>query len=414
MSYDAIHPNPQIATRLKSIYDLHRKDNDFRLERSPYNELLSALGDPHLNLPPTIHLAGTNGKGSTIAFLKSVYESQGHSVHTYTSPHLLTFNERITLSGESISDDRLLHYLDEIDAANNGRAVTFFEYTTALAFKAMADTPADLCILETGLGGRLDCTNIIENPIATIITAIGYDHMDFLGHSITDIAQEKAGIIKENVPCIVAPQIHPETHTVFKEKSKDVHFVETRDDLPHLGLVGDHQKQNASTALATIDLLQNQFSVTDNAIQNGLKNARWAGRMEHITQGALYDSLPPHCELWFDCGHNAEGARAISTQLKAWKDENPARDIHLVLGLATDKNPNDFLSPLLSHINSLTCVDLLSARNPQTAQKLKEKVDLKQDIKTEKLLRDVAKNIQEMPAILFITGSVYLYRDLVT
>jgi dihydrofolate synthase/folylpolyglutamate synthase len=184
MTLDCGHSNDIIQKRLEAIYDLHTKKMDFRLDKGPYIDLLAALGNPHLHLPPVIHVAGTNGKGSTIAFLKSIYEAAGLSVHVYTSPHLIQFNERIVLGGAQITDDQLLHYFDLIDKANDGASITFFEYTTALAFKAFADNPADICLLETGLGGRLDCTNVIQNPLATLITPIGYDHTEWLGHDI--------------------------------------------------------------------------------------------------------------------------------------------------------------------------------------------------------------------------------------
>ena len=208
MAVDASHSDPSIQSRLEAIYKLHTKKMDFRLDEGPYRDLLDKLGNPQNHLPPAIHFAGTNGKGSTLAFMKSIFEEAGLSVHTYTSPHLLKFNERITLNGAHISNDKLLQYLDLIESANEDAPVTFFEYTTALAFKAMTDHPADICLIETGLGGRLDCSNVIERPLATAITSIGYDHMDWLGTRIADIAYEKAGIMKSGCPCFIAPQIY--------------------------------------------------------------------------------------------------------------------------------------------------------------------------------------------------------------
>lgn len=412
MTFDAAHSNPTIAARLSAIYTLHRKANDFRLTHSPYNDLLTALGNPHLNLPPTIHIAGTNGKGSTLAFLKSLYEAAGYTVHAYTSPHLLNFNERITLAGEHISDDMLLHYLNEMDVANDGRAVTFFEYTTALAFKAMAETPADICLLETGLGGRLDCTNIIKDPMATVITSIGYDHIEFLGPDIKGIAAEKAGIIKGNAPCIVARQIYPEIMDVFRQKTENLHLVEIRQDLPPLGLVGAHQAQNASTALAVIDVLADRFPVSQTACAQGLADVKWRGRMEKITHGALYDALPIGTDLWFDCGHNAEGAQTIGAELKTWKEKFPDRPIHLMMGIAGDKNPNDFLAPLWESIDALTCIDLPNARNPQSAAQLRAKITHNSPINTAANLKAAMTTITDKNAIILIAGSVYLYRDI--
>jgi len=212
MTLDCNHPNTKVKKRLEAIYNLNPAKSIFRLDEGPYIDLLEKLGNPHLQCPPTIHVAGTNGKGSTIAFLKSLYEAEGKIVHAYNSPHLLTFNERITVAGKHIDDDTLIKYLDKIETANEGAPLTFFEYTTALAFSVFADYPADILLLETGLGGRLDCTNVVRAPIATIITPIGYDHMDWLGTDINAIAGEKAGIMKPNAPCFIATQNYDVNH----------------------------------------------------------------------------------------------------------------------------------------------------------------------------------------------------------
>ena len=381
---------------------------DFRLDKGPYIDLLTALGNPHLHLPPVIHVAGTNGKGSTVAFLKSLCEAAGLSVHTYTSPHLITFNERITLNGRHISDDDLIYYLDLIHSVNNGNSVTFFEYTTALAFKAFADTPADICILETGLGGRLDCTNIIPNPIATIITSIGYDHMDWLGNDIQSIAGEKAGIMKKGATCFIAPQPYKnEIYSVFENHAKnvgcDIQFVSRINDLPELDLIGDHQKDNASVALAAFQTLQLK-PISYSKMMRALADTRWPARMEKLSDNP---------EIWFDCGHNKDGAIIIAQQLKQWKSNNPTRDIHLVLGLAADKNPNDFINPLLPFINSVTCVDLPNARNPQTAQELFKKIQLNDNyimpVHNGGTVQNALSIVQKNNALTIISGSLYLY-----
>lgn len=419
MVHDAAHPVPEIAKRLEAIYGLHSKTSDFRLINSPYNDLLTALGDPHLSLPPVIHLAGTNGKGSTLAFLKTILETAGYSVHTYTSPHLLTFNERITLNGTPISDDLLLHYLDMTEQANSANAVTFFEYTTAMAFKAMADHPADICLIETGLGGRLDCTNIIPNPIATVITSIGYDHMEFLGLTLKEIAKEKAGIMKEYVPCIIAPQMHAETHGVFRQHALEMHsplhITPRNPDLPPLGLRGDHQKDNASTAVETLQIISDTHPVKPEDIKTGLANTKWPARMEKIERGEVFESLPEGCELWFDCGHNAEGALSIGQQLQSWKKDNPNRPIHLILGLGADKDPQAFIKPLVSYIDSLTCVDLMQARCPQTGDALCARIqDHCADVKTCSNPSQAVKNHHIKDSIILVTGSLYLYQETVT
>jgi dihydrofolate synthase/folylpolyglutamate synthase len=400
---DCGHPNNEIQKRLERIYALNAPKMNFRLDEGEYIELLAALGNPHLNLPPVIHIAGTNGKGSTLAFLKSLCEGAGLSVHTYSSPHLLKFNERITLNGKHIDDEKLIHYLDGIEEANDGAPLSFFEFTTAMAFKAFADHPADICILETGLGGRLDCTNVVPNPLATIITAIGYDHMDWLGADITTIADEKAGIMKADTPCFIAPQYY-DVMDVFDQKSHDVGcklYSATRDkNLPPLGLIGDHQMDNASVALACFNHIHPN---TPRAIIDAaLASTYWPARMERLSDTP---------EIWFDCGHNTDGARAIATHLKSWRETRKDTKVHLVLGLASDKNPNDFLAPLLPYIDSITCVDLLNARNPQNAIELANKIRIFEGVKTATAINDM--NFQK-DHITLVAGSLYLYADLVT
>jgi dihydrofolate synthase/folylpolyglutamate synthase len=401
MTLDCGHSNDIIQKRLEAIYDLHTKKMDFRLDKGPYIDLLAALGNPHLHLPPVIHVAGTNGKGSTIAFLKSIYEAAGLSVHVYTSPHLIQFNERIVLGGAQITDDQLLHYFDLIDKANDGASITFFEYTTALAFKAFADNPADICLLETGLGGRLDCTNVIQNPLATLITPRGYDHTEWLGHDIKAIAGEKAGIIKAGVPCFISPQSH-DVIDVFEIKADELnaplHIVKTKHDLPALGLIGEHQKDNASVAIEVVR--KNHDDINDDIITKGLKNTKWPARMEKISNDP---------EIWFDCGHNAEGAKTIAQQLKQWKDDESNTPVHLILGLAADKNPNEFLKQIINHIDTLTCVDLLNARNPQSGEELKEKLDMLTNSYHYRDINELLANIGKNNNKIIITGSLYLY-----
>lgn len=416
MTVDCHHTDAALQQKLEQIYSLHSKKMDFRLDKGPYVDLLHKLGNPHLCLPPTIHIAGTNGKGSTLAFLKSLAESDGLSVHAYTSPHLRVFNERITLNGNPVSDDKLHEYLDLIFEVNDGAPLTFFELTTALMFKAMADHPADLCLLEVGLGGRLDATNIIQSPAATVITSIGYDHMDWLGHEITQIAGEKAGIMKPNAPCFIAPQAYPETYPVFAAKAKDLktdcHCVNTLQNLPPLGLVGAHQVQNASTALTVWHALRYQktgLSLNDFIAQDKIKKAlaatRWPGRMEKLSD---------HPEIWFDCGHNQDGALAIAAQVKTWTAEHPDRPVHLILGLAKDKNPQDFLQPFDGMIASVTCVDLPNARNPQSAEDLQKALKAQSPscpvyrCKSIEQGIDYVQTLSSDPIIL-ITGSIYLY-----
>lgn len=399
---------------------------DFRLERSPYNDLLAALGNPQDQLPPTIHIAGTNGKGSTLSFIRSIYESAGYKVHTYTSPHLVRFNERITLGGQHISDDDLAYYLDMTAAANGDEAVTFFEFTTAMAFRAMADHPADLCLLETGLGGRLDCTNIIKHPVATVITQIGEDHTDFLGNSLDKIAWEKAGIMKVGAPCIISRQPSFDiVQNVFNDKAAETGcplWAEGRDwsvtdlSIGKLGLQGDHQRDNAATAVMTTQILRDRFPVSDGDIENGLANAQWPARMEQITQGQTASLLPDQWELWFDCGHNPSGALVIAGQINRWKQAVPDRPVYLVLGLGDDKDAVGFMSSLWDKIDGLTCIDLPNARKPRTAKDLAAILPdgPHQAVSTihQAVGHIISKN--KLPAIILVTGSLYLYDQIIS
>ena len=406
MSHDAHHKNPDLQKRLEAIFRLNPAKSVFRLDKGPYVDLLAALDNPHLHLPPVIHIAGTNGKGSTLAFLKSLYEAAGLSVHAYTSPHLLSFNERITLNGQPINDTRLDAYLTIVETANAGNAVTFFEYTTAMAFKVMADTPSDIVLLETGLGGRLDCTNVVPNPVATVITAIGYDHMDWLGGNIETIAWEKAGIMKPGVPCVIAPQAHEKVYPVFEKHAAevgcDVHFVKRWEDLPPLGLLGDHQKDNASTALDTFDITVKQFN---GDIAQALQNTYWPARMEKVSDDP---------EIWFDCGHNADGAKVIAAQLKQWKAEQPDRPIHIIVGLAGDKNAVDFITPLKPYCDTVTCVDLPNARNPSTGEAIVVTL-AGLNIPNLSAARDIKSALRNAPFkdnhLTLICGSLYLYGE---
>jgi dihydrofolate synthase/folylpolyglutamate synthase len=406
VTIDAYHPDPEIEKKLEAIYNLHTKKMDFRLDKGPYRDLLKKLGNPHNNLPPIVHIAGTNGKGSTLAFLKTICEVAELDVHTYTSPHLVKFNERISLKNEQITDKALFHYLNLIDIINDKAPLTFFEFTTALAFKAMADHPGDICLLETGLGGRLDCTNVVEKPLATVITAIGHDHMDWLGNNIQKIAAEKAGIMKPGVPCIIAPQQYDAVFPVFEAKAKEVgcplHFATKLDDTYELGLVGDHQRDNAGTVLKTVQTILP--GIPNDYIIKGLAQTKWPARMEKISDNP---------EIWFDCGHNAEGAAVIANQLKTWKQQSPDRPVHIILGLASDKNADDFMAPLWTYCDKLTCVDLKNARNAQTAEELKSRFTKKPvSIQTVPTIKDALTLQQRDNVLTLITGSLYLYEQI--
>lgn len=432
MPADAAHPNPEVARRLQHIYTLHRTDIDLRLGQSPYIKLLEKIGNPQNKLPPVVHVAGTNGKGSTIAFLRAMLEAAGYKVHAYTSPHLITFNERIYLAGKPISDEALCEYYDRIEAANNGASITFFEFTTAMAFLAMAETPADIVLLEVGMGGRLDCTNVIEKPACTVITKISYDHMDFLGDTLQKIAGEKAGIMKAGIPCVIAPQMDENAVLpVFKNAAKNLNTdliiigPDSPDKLPEgypvPSLIGSHQLENAATALAVLNVLERHcepqakqsrpFIVPDEARKYGLGHTHWPARMQRITEGPIAALLPDGAELWFDAAHNDSGAQALANQLKAWKTEKPDRPIHLIVGLAADKDVNAFFRPLNGLYDTLTLVDLPDARRPQTAEKLAAKLGTNSSIRIGKTVESYlnTEGYKNNASIICIAGSLYLY-----
>lgn len=321
--------------------------------------LLRALGDPHRALPPAIHVAGTNGKGSTIAFLRAFFEAAGYRVHAYTSPHLERFNERIRLAGELITDARLAEVLERVEAANDGAPITFFEATTAAAFLAMAETPADIVLLETGLGGRLDATNVLDRPAATAITPVGMDHMAYLGGTLAEIAAEKAGILKPGVAAILAPQPEDATAAIARQAAEvkaplyaagavwhacmigeALSFESPMRSLrlPLPALAGDHQIVNAGTALAVLDCLTG-FHVSEEAIAEGLRSVSWPGRLQPVTTGPLARVLPPGSELWVDAAHNREGGEQLARFLSGRRD----LPTDLVVGMYYDKQASEFL-----------------------------------------------------------------------
>jgi len=356
---------------LERLSHLHPKVIDLSLER--IERLLSHLGNPERSLPPVIHVAGTNGKGSTVAYLRAIAEAAGLRVHAYTSPHLVRFHERIRLASTLIGEDTLSALLDECEHANGGTPITFFEVTTAAAFLAFARTPADLLLLEVGLGGRLDATNVIDRPALSIITPVSIDHVQFLGETLTAIAGEKAGILKTDVPCIVGPQ-PPEAATAIETRAREVgapllrhgaewHAEPTGDGfayrgparriaLPRPNLSGAHQIVNAGMAMAAVDALAGRLAIGDAAIRTGLQNAEWPARLQHLTRGPLIEILPPGCELWLDGGHNPAAGEVLAETARGWRD----LPLHLIVGMINTKDVAGFLRPLAPLAASLTAL----------------------------------------------------------
>ncbi len=343
--------------------------------------LLSALGNPEINIPPVIHLAGTNGKGSTLSFLRYIFEASGYKVHTYTSPHILRFNERMILRGSEISDSFLYEVLEEtrFAAAKNLITPTFFEGTTAAAFLAFSKVKADILLLETGMGGKFDSTNIISQPLATVITPISYDHMQFLGSTLAEIAMQKAGIIKQNTTCIVSQQYQESLEVISQvahlqhaklkvfeydwgiaKEGEDYIYSDQNNMLKFqdIGLQGDHQIINAGTAIATINELQQYFTITDNMIKEGLARTKWPYRLQKIMSGAIYKKYfnAPN-EFIIDGAHNTHGAVALSLWLE---QQNNKFDNYLICGMTKGRNIEDFLNKFIGQVKYIYAVNIMS------------------------------------------------------
>ena len=328
--------------------------------------LLAKLGNPERRLPPVIHVAGTNGKGSTCAFLRAIGEAACMRVHVFTSPHLVRFNERFRVAGDIVSDDVLNAAIAHIEAVNAGEPITLFEVITAAAFHLFAAEPADLCVLEVGLGGRGDATNVIPPPAATAIASISMDHKELLGDTLVLIAAEKAGIMKPNVPVAIGAQ-PPEVEAVLLAHAAQVgapvvlrgrewsiepfRFSDSRGSLalPALGLAGPHQWDNAGIAIAA--MRATGLPVPDTAFAAGVARAEWPARLQRL-RGRLAAKLPPDWELWLDGGHNPGAGAALSEQLRGWAD----RPVHLIVGLNQAKDGAGFLRPLIPHATTVWAI----------------------------------------------------------
>ena len=351
---------------LNRMMALHPKIIDLTLDRMW--RCLNAVGDPHLRVPPVIHVAGTNGKGSTQAMIRAGIEAAGQSAHAYTSPHLARFHERIRVAGEIISEDRLSAYLDEVYAANGGGSITYFEITTVAAFLAFAREKADWTLLEVGLGGRHDATNVIAEPALTIITKIDLDHQQFLGDTIPEIAFQKAGIIKRNVPVVVGPQHDAALEVIEKEAQRfgapvlaygqhwhvgqengRMVYQDERGllDLPLPNLRGPHQVGNAGMAIAAL----RHLGFDEAACEGAVTSAYWPARMQRLREGPLVDRAK-RAELWLDGGHNPAAGKALAETLEGL----PKRPTHMICGMLSTKDVVGYLRPLAAHAETLHAV----------------------------------------------------------
>ena len=410
---------------LARLLDLHPKSIDLSLGRM--TRLLDALGNPERAMPPVIHVAGTNGKGSVVAYLDAMLRAAGYRVNGYVSPHLVRFAERIRLGGVPIAEDSLRASLAHCEAVNDGAPITFFEITTAAAFHAFERNPADVLLLEVGLGGRLDATNVIARPALTVITPVSIDHTHYLGETLPLIAAEKAGILKQGVTGVIGRQ-EAEADAVIERvaggvgaplmrhgrewsfRRADSHlFVqdesgETRYPLP--ALAGDHQVENAALAAVCARLLPG-FEVSDAAIAQGLLEARWPGRLQRIPWTSLADDW----ELWVDGGHNEAAAMALARVAEGWTD----RPLDLVVGMLNTRPPEDYLRPLAPFVRRLAAVAIPDQAASRTADEIDTTarslgIDSEAAASVGEAVTRLASGAAQ-PGRILVCGSLYLIGD---
>lgn len=427
-------PSPSYDGILARLASLHPKRIDLTLDRM--QRILDRLGHPEKRIPPVIHVAGTNGKGSTVAFLRAILEAAGLRVHVYTSPHLVRFNERFRLGkvggGVLVTDDQLRAALDHCERINAGEPITIFEIETAAVFCLFAEHPADVTLLEVGLGGRLDATNVIDAPLASVITSIGMDHIEFLGETPAKIATEKAGIIKPSVPVICAEQT-AEVESVIEQIAKrsraplhaatqDWHVNVERGrlvysdergllDLSAPRLFGRHQFDNAGLAIAALRAIDS-LKIDPAAFEQGIARAEWPARMQRLTSGKLVDAAPKDAEVWLDGGHNPDGGRVVADALGDL-EERVSRPLVVIAGMMGNKDAGGFLANFAGqtrHIIAVKIPDQDNAMAPDVladaARHLGMRVETAASV--EAALQAIAKLAYEVPPRILITGSLYL------
>ncbi len=411
-----------ILIRLTKLYP---KAIEPGLERTC--RILHDLGDPHLKLPPVIHIAGTNGKGSTLAFIRSLLEDRGKTCHVMTSPHLVKFNERFVIAGEEISDENLEALLLRVENLNASKPITFFEITTAAGLLAFAENPADYTLLETGMGGRLDSTNVVDNPLVTIITNISADHTQHLGTTLDKIAFEKAGIMKHGVPCVIGP-MNPAILPVFEKRAAELSaplyrcghewnykitengftltFNGENYDCPKPNLLGDHQYANAATAVVaylTLPLPSGESRGEGNFF--GITKATWPARLQKIQSGKLFDILPDGWELWLDGGHNEAGGKILGHQARHWQAED-GKPLHLILGMLTTKDPAPFFDHLKPYVTSATAIPIPEEKLAFAPEDLAKTLGIENAPDPETAIAEITKTSPN--GRILITGSLYL------
>ena len=413
---------------LKRLESLHPKQIDLSLDRTL--NLLNKIGNPQNKLPPTIHVAGTNGKGSTIAFLRSIFEANNYNVQVYTSPHLINFNERIRINSKIISNELLINLLEECEFYNKKNPITFFEITTAAAYLGFSRIKSDILLLETGLGGKFDATNVIPTTICSVITPISMDHMSFLGNSIKSITKEKVGIFKKNIPAVISEQ-NEEAIQVIRDESqrKKVKLYEYKKywkvnqinkrsfklkignelfKVPMPNLFGDHQIYNSGTAM-TVAKVQEHLTLQDKLIFDGIKKTFWPARMQKIESGKLKNISGRDLEIWLDGGHNEHASNMLLNNLKKWKEEN----LFLIFGMLNNKEPKEFLDKVINYFQSIYVVPIINhlfITTEQIKEIYKEKNKI---IKSSLSVNEALKNLrgENKKGKIIICGSLYLAGD---
>jgi dihydrofolate synthase/folylpolyglutamate synthase len=423
------HQTP-LGEVVERISKLHPKKIDLTLDRMW--RILERLGHPERRLPPVIHVAGTNGKGSTVAYLRAILEAAGLRVHVFTSPYLVRINECVRLAGTLVGDDDLRDALLDCERANGGEPLTQFEIKTAAAFLLFAKTPADVLLLEVGLGGRLDSTNVVETPLVSVITPIGIDHVEFLGRTLMQIAGEKAGIIKRGVPVIAAAQL-PEAQAVIEQRAKQMRsplhaagqdwhvsmehgrlvYQDERGllDLAAPRLFGRHQFDNAGLAVAALRA-QDSFSIDAAAFERGVTSAEWPARMQRLTSGRLVDRAPRDAELWLDGGHNIDGGRVAAAALGDL-EERVSRPLVVITGMMGNKDARGFLANfagLTRHVIAVPIPDTDNAMPPDVLADAARALDMRAEtaVSVSAALQSVARLAYEIPPRILIAGSLYL------
>lgn len=422
-------------TLLARFLALHPKLIDLSLGR--ILTLLERLGDPHKRLPPVIHVAGTNGKGSTIAFMRAILEAAGLSVHVYTSPHLVRFHERIRLGrpggGRFVDEAVLVEALERCERANAGDQITFFEITTSAAMLLFSEHKADVLLLEVGLGGRYDTTNVVAHPACTVVTPVSLDHAEYLGDTVTKIAGEKAGIFKRGAPAVIAPQ-EPEPTAVLEAAAERVGaskiMIGAQDfavheaggrlvyedgdgllDLPLPRLTGRHQHINAGTAIAALRAA-GYGGLPAQAFERGLVTAEWPARLQRLARGRLVELLPPGAELWLDGGHNPDGGRVLAQAMADLEERNPA-PLVMIAGLLSTKDATATLGHFKGLAHDLFAVPIhnqLAARPAEEVAELARGAGLTAEVagSFEQALREIAARNWPVPPRILICGSLYL------